>query len=111
MNARKTSLSFLSVERGKQQGQIYELHQEVVQIGRTPGNDFMLNEPTVSQFHARSVRLKDGTVSSLVKWYCSFTSSHNPGLCRLFQVPVPGEQVKTISQMGNLAHDSWCFLE
>lgn len=61
MNAKETSLGFLSVERGKQQGQIYELRQEVVQIGRIRGNDFMLNDPTVSQFHARIVRLEDGT--------------------------------------------------
>lgn len=61
MNAKETSLSFLSVEWGKQQGQIYELRQEVVRIGRTRDNDFMLNDPTVSQFHARIVRLQDGT--------------------------------------------------
>jgi pSer/pThr/pTyr-binding forkhead associated (FHA) protein len=61
MNAKDASLSFLSVERGRQQGQAYELHQEVVQIGRIRGNDIMLTDPTVSQFHARIVRLEEGT--------------------------------------------------
>ena len=61
MHTKDTSSCFLSVERGKQQGQVYELHQEVVKIGRTAGNDFMLDDPTVSQLHARIVRLEDGT--------------------------------------------------
>ena len=61
MYAQETSLSVLSVERGRQQGQVFELHQEVVQIGRIRGNDFTLTDPTVSQFHARIIRLEEGT--------------------------------------------------
>jgi len=61
MHTKGTSSCFLSVERGKQQGQVYELHQEVVKIGRACGNDFRLDDPTVSQLHARIVRLEDGT--------------------------------------------------
>src|ERR1700731_4081781 len=59
MNTKDMSRCFLSVERGKQQGQIYELHQEVVRIGRSSKNDFLLDDPTVSLLHARVVRLRE----------------------------------------------------
>ncbi len=61
MNTKDMNRCFLSVERGKQQGQIYELHQEVVRIGRSSKNDFSLDDPTVSLLHARIVCLREST--------------------------------------------------
>lgn len=51
----------LSIEAGVQQGQVYELHQAVVRIGRVPGNDLLLGDPSVGRLHARLIRLEDGS--------------------------------------------------
>ena len=61
MSSADVSRCWLSVEAGKQQGQVYELHQEVVRIGRVPGNDIVLGDVTVGRLHAQIVRLEDGT--------------------------------------------------
>jgi pSer/pThr/pTyr-binding forkhead associated (FHA) protein len=61
MDTEERNGCFRSVVRGKQQGQVYELHQEGVKIGRTSGNDILLADPTVSQRHAQIMCLGDGT--------------------------------------------------
>jgi pSer/pThr/pTyr-binding forkhead associated (FHA) protein len=60
MSMNEASRSFLSVERGKQQGQIYELHRAVVTIGRVPSNDVVLPDPTMGRLHARIHPLGEG---------------------------------------------------
>jgi HEAT repeat protein len=52
--------AWLSIETGKSLGQIYELHQEVVRIGRIPSSDLFLGDPTVGRVHAEIVRLEEG---------------------------------------------------
>jgi hypothetical protein len=51
----------LFVEAGEQRGQVYELHQAVVRIGRAPENDLLLGDPSVGRLHAQFIRLEDGT--------------------------------------------------
>lgn len=58
---------WLSIETGKQQGQIYELHRgyelhrELVRIGRIPSSDLFLGDPSVGRVHAEIVRLEEGS--------------------------------------------------
>jgi pSer/pThr/pTyr-binding forkhead associated (FHA) protein len=52
----------LSVQEGRKPGQIYELHQDVVTIGRVAGrSDIALGDRTMSPVHARFIRLGTGT--------------------------------------------------
>jgi hypothetical protein len=54
-------VAWLSIETGKQQGQVYELHQEVVMIGRIKSSDLFLGDPSVGRVHAEIVRLEEGS--------------------------------------------------
>ncbi len=61
MTSQDMNRCLLFVEAGEQQGRVYELHQAVVRIGRVPGNDLLLGDPSVGRLHTRLIGLEDGT--------------------------------------------------
>jgi serine/threonine protein kinase len=60
----------LVARNGKLAGQEFTLHQDVTAIGRTHGNDVVLNGPTVSRRHAR-LTFRSG------QWYLEDLNSSN----------------------------------
>jgi len=50
-----------TLEQLQQQGQVYELRNSVVTIGRYRDNDIVLADRLVARRHARLIRLEDGT--------------------------------------------------
>jgi pSer/pThr/pTyr-binding forkhead associated (FHA) protein len=52
----------LAMTKGPQPGQVFRLDQELLTLGRDPGNDIVINDPQVSRRHARIRRREDLTV-------------------------------------------------
>lgn len=50
----------LVVQRGPEPGASYALTEDVIRIGRTVGNDIVINGPEMSRQHAQLVRQPDG---------------------------------------------------
>ena len=52
----------LSIIKGPQTGNAFELHGSVTTLGRDPSNSVFLNDMTVSRSHAKIVRGPQGTI-------------------------------------------------
>lgn len=52
----------LSIIKGPQTGNAFELHGSVITLGRDPANSVFLNDMTVSRSHAKIVRGPQGTI-------------------------------------------------
>ena len=62
LKSKNVGIPTLSIIKGPQNGNVFQLEQSVITIGRDPANSIFLNDMTVSRSHAKIVRNSLGTV-------------------------------------------------
>lgn len=62
MRTKEVTLPVLSIIKGPQTGNVFQLDGSVITIGRDPANSIFLNDMTVSRSHAKIVRNSRSTI-------------------------------------------------
>jgi hypothetical protein len=73
----------LTVRRGPQPNQVYELTKDIITLGRDITNDIVVNDPEVSRHHARLTRTPNGyTLEDLGSTNGTFVNGHRLAAAR-----------------------------